>query len=349
MKKRILTVVIVLAMAFGLSLSALADSNYAEQEQYGGGDSATVEQYGQSNVAYQWQNYYQGLLGGDNIAEIFQEGTGNIASQVQEGIGNEAYITQIGNDNYAGNFDWAGQWQSGGDGWTGIGNYNYSEIWQEGNANRAAQTTVGDDNATVGDDNEAYITQIGNNNDAGFWGISELWGGTDAMFNAGQRQFGNDNIASIYQEGSYNRALQRQNTFETPGDENTAYIEQHGTNSGNSPWGFDVVGAGQKQFGNNNYASIYQNGWENYAYSIQTGNWNTVFQSQTGEYNYGIATQTGDGNSISQDQDGNYNRSIATQTGDGNWISQSQAGNWNYSIVTQTGNGNAATVTQGNL
>ena len=255
MKKRILTVVMALAFVVGLSGMALADSNYAQQEQYGGGgDSATIEQYGH-NVAYQWQNYYQGLSGGDNIAEIFQEGTGNIASQVQEGIENEAYITQIGNDNYA----------------------------------------------------------------------------------------------NIYQDGIGNRALQRQNAFGAPGDKNTAYIEQHGTNSGNSPWGFDVVGAAQKQFGDDNFASIYQDGWENYAKSIQTGDGNDVFQSQTGEYNYGIATQTGDGNSISQDQDGNYNRSIATQTGDNNSISQNQTGNWHYSIVTQTGNGNAATVTQGNF
>ena len=342
MKKRILAVM-ALVFAFGLSGLALADSNYAEQEQYGGGgDSATIEQYGQSNVAYQWQNYYQGLSGGDNIAEIFQEGTGNIASQLQEGIGNEAYITQIGDGNYAGNNDWAGQWQSGSTGWVGIGNNNYSEIWQEGNANRAAQTIVGDGN-------QAYITQIGNNNDAGFWGISELWGGTDAMFNAGQRQFGNNNYAEIYQEGDYNRALQRQNAFGAPGDGNTAYIEQHGTNSGNSPWGLDVVGAGQKQFGNYNNASIYQDGWENYAKSIQTGDGNYVSQEQSGDYNYGIATQTGNENWVSQDQTGNYNRSIATQTGDGNSISQSQTGNWHYSIVTQTGDGNTATVTQGNL
>ena len=206
MYKRILTVVMALAFVVGLSGMALADSNYAQQEQYGGGESATIEQYGQSNIAYQWQNYYQGLSGGDNIAEIFQEGTGNIARQVQEGI-------------------------------------------------------------EEGIENEAYITQIGDDNDA-----------------------------NIYQDGIGNKALQRQNTFDVPGDGNTAYIKQYGTNSGNSPWGFDVVGASQKQVGNYNNASIYQDGCENYASSIQTGNGNNVSQSQTGDYNYSTVAQTGNGN-----------------------------------------------------
>ena len=133
MKKRILLVVMALAMAFGLSLSALADSNYAEQEQYGVDDSASIEQLGSNNIAYQWQNVVQLGDGFDNIAEIYQQGSNNIASQVQEGIGNEAYITQIGDDNYAGNNDWAGQWQSGAGDWFGVGNYNYSEIDQQGN------------------------------------------------------------------------------------------------------------------------------------------------------------------------------------------------------------------------
>ncbi|MGB9682177.1 MAG: hypothetical protein ACP5RW_06250 [bacterium] len=50
-------------------------------------------------------------------------------------------------------------------------------MYQEGNTNRASQTTIGDYN-------QAYITQIGNNNDAGFVGDSELWPG-NWVFNAG--------------------------------------------------------------------------------------------------------------------------------------------------------------------
>lgn len=294
MFKKIFSLTISLVFILSLSGMVLADENYAEQEQYGSSDSATIEQIGSSNTAYQWQNYYQTINGSHNIAEIYQQGNWNTASQVQEGIENQSYITQIGNSNYAGNVDWAGQWQSGGAGWFGIGNRNYSKIYQDGAGNRTAQTTVGDDN-------EAYITQYGLNNDAGFYGDSELWEGS-VHFNAGQRQFGNDNFASIYQDGEGNNAVQRQNEYDVPGHRNTAIIKQYETNSG-AYWG-EIVGAGQKQFGNDNWAEIYQDGFENYAYSIQTGDGNWVSQSQIGNYNYSIVTQIGNGNSATVIQGG---------------------------------------------
>lgn len=290
--RKFLTVALALVFVLGLSGLALADSNRAEQEQYGTGDYASIGQVGESNKALQWQNLTNGTSGGDNIAEISQTGDRNRATQFQEGLCNKAYIIQIGDDNQAGSVDpdtgdlFAGQWQSGSEDWFGIGNDNYSSIYQQGNKNRAAQTTVGNRNT-------AYITQIGSNNDAGFWGASELWG-SSIMFNAGQRQFGNNNYAEICQYDEGNKAVQRQNVFDAPGDDNIATIVQYGKNSG-VPWG-DVVGAAQIQLGHGNDASIYQNGWENYATSVQTGNNNSVTQTQTRDYNYSTVIQTGNGN-----------------------------------------------------
>ena len=122
-RKSLLVLFVLVCCILISSVPALAGYNHAEQEQYGNGDYVSIEQDGNWNSAYQWQDYYNQTNGGNNISNIYQRGDQNTASQVQEGTNNQTSITQIGNNNYAGNVDWAGQWQSGdsyGTSWTNM-------------------------------------------------------------------------------------------------------------------------------------------------------------------------------------------------------------------------------------
>jgi hypothetical protein len=231
----------------------------------------------------------------------------------------------------------------------------------------------------------ATIIQVGNNNRAGdpatlTPGIlqTNITGFSAAV--AKTRQVGNENTASIVQDGT---SMPVNAKIRQIGDNNSAGITQHlvtysdgilhqkGTNNVamlEQVLVGDLIFQG-KQHGSDNFMSIRQHNFSSHTVStaIQTGSQNSLHTDQdgtlggytieqTGSLNTISSTMKGDasnliqqigtGNTATTTQADGYVFSNIIQAGDNNLAALSQAGGIDVSLISQTGNSNAATMTQ---
>lgn len=240
--RKILVVMLAMVLVVGMSIMVVAAEegenigevyqdgkyNYAKIDQDASevasyddkfaGHQAYIEQIGNRNKAWQFQNGY------NNDFFISTHGNKNIAKQTMTGSGvpsgSEAVIFQTGNNNYA--FQELNQ------------QGNIAKIHQTGNYNDAYQYL----NGPV---NEMYATQNGSDN--------YVYQAVSGKYNFGKStQLGNDNWAKIEQNGGNHTYGGNWARIKQDGNDNKASINQ----IGNSNWGK------AKQIGNKNVADIDQ-------------------------------------------------------------------------------------------
>lgn len=246
-----------------------------------------------------------GLALAANTATITTTGSGNTASATQSGDLNIANIEQIANNSVATQIQ--------------IGLSNTADLDQKGGWPPGSTVVT----------ESGYQQQVGNNNQATLWQLSD--GGSG------------ENNGLQFQEGTGNIVIAWQHTIH-------GYVEQ-------------------TQLGTNNQARIYQVGFNNYAKQLQEGvdNWanideqaggwtaqNKAVQEQGGYRNKSLIAQYGTGGN--GDKTANGNEAYVTQYGEDNWAGEGynngglfgifQAGDYNYAAISQTGIGNHATITQ---
>ena len=189
--------------------------------------------------------------------------------------------------------------------------------------------------------NEAFQRQEG--------GADKVYAKQDGISNySKQDQIGvvSGNIATVYQTGNHNDAIQRQTGQYSYGSPGNAYIRQTGNkNYANQDQSPSAVLAGlrndviinqqgsdddaiQKQYGLDDYANILQRGgWKNYGFQYQ----DVSSMSETARL-----TQTGTRNESWQYQYGTDNTSNVNQTGHSHWSKTTQMGVNNTTNVNQT-------------
>lgn len=201
------------------------------QEGDGARNEAYLNQYGDSNDSYQFQNAESGVAGEGNTATVNQGSYSYDAEAYQSQIGEENTVTmnQYGGTTYASNH---GEQVQDGDDNTATMTQNYSGIGYYG---------IGDDNYgrqyQEGDDNDATLAQTGEGNKA-----LQVQDGNDNYVLSGQN--GNDNKLNTHQIGSDNYAITAQ-----WGRDNSGLVVQYGGQSAN-----------MFQSGNGNSANIFQAG-----------------------------------------------------------------------------------------
>ncbi len=273
------------------------------------------------------------LMAASNTATINQSGNTHEADVTQSGSDNSATVIQgSGNGNELGSPD-AGD--------PGIGAYGESDDLSK--AKGLVQS---------GDNNVAYISQLGNNN--AIQQFRQLRGVLNSV-----QQIGNANDISVLQAGGNNvvgQASSEYNSLEQVGNGNDATIGQSGNNNKLAVF---------YQLNDDNYANINQVGDNNYIASatqkplggspannsltiLQDGNNNRIDNAgEEGIDILGSITQDGDQNRASMqlsrtaafgdiDQIGDDNRATIT-------INKSYIGNSNSGDIDQLGNGNVAT------
>lgn len=243
----------------------LGNSNRAESQQIDNYTGFTiVEQIGNGNKSYQYQEYSAGWEGGNN-ATANQRGNLNDARQEQHGIENNASITQQGHSNTA------DQYASGDD--------NDAQTVVAGSGNTVDQDAIGNNNFSYlaasnnTDDNMMKSYQSGDNN----YVNSRIYG-TNA-------DGSDNNDLDISQDGTGNKS-----TNKVRGNSNELDVIQKG--SGNIA-GTNNVNWGIIQDGDSNEADIYQDGLGNVAKISQTGDSNVGSISSIGDGHSGIIIQTG--------------------------------------------------------
>lgn len=228
---------------------------------------------GQSNEATITQ------LGPTHDGTITQTGEGNDATILQQhwygNVGHIGTITQIGNDNFA------DQWQRG-------ANRDRASIYQEGNDNHAEQDSRG----ASGTSNPArtHITQLGNDNYAYNYQHSSTWihayilqDGDNNWVGLSQNQadhaeidqYGDNNQVASVSKSSDLTFVEGENAYQHT---SSIYIQQ-GTELdpgyGNKVGFYQRGGAWAdiKQFGDNNTALLWQYG-DHDSWITQNGNQN---------------------------------------------------------------------------
>jgi hypothetical protein len=317
---------LLLIAAFGLFASPAFAQNSASTTQSGTGNDADVIQNG-SNSATVSQS------GTDNDADVIQGGQGGVAPVT----GNSVTITQDGAENEA---------QSRQVGTDGIG-----VISQTGDRNLASRSDGIYDSGTS---NEAYLTQVGDDNEAearfnptpsrtnsSVVRIDQGVSGDEAFnsFARARLQGGDMNDVDIDQFGSDNQAK-----VDIVGGSNDVFVLQNGTGDA-----FNIVDIDQG--GDDNVAQAIQGrqGGDNPSFgnSItidQDGDFNFARSEQVGTNGTGVITQVGDRNEASRGIDevpglydsGDGNEAYLTQVGDDNAIEvrfNPQAGGSNSNVV----------------
>lgn len=203
------------------------------------------------------------------------------------------------------------------------GNYNTGSVYQDGYMNYVKAVTLGDWNTIDADQmggkfpkgvqNQIYIDQIGDRNDANLYQHDKRnWIDAD--------QFGDDNSVRIQQLRNLNwaKTIQR-------GDLNTIFVGQ------NSPWSAPNQGNTywNRQLGDDNYTHFYQWGGFNYLYVDQVGDENRLFSFKNGN-RFGGGESDGNLNSVVLYQVGNMNETALRQHGNRNTFTARQQGYWNY-------------------
>jgi len=179
-------------------------------------------------------------------------------------------------------------------------NGNNGNAGEQGNAHHAAPVTVDVPTPPPFSGRGAYVTQIGDVNDARI---------TQSAPNAyaSIRQTGNANASSIDQRGEGDAFADVRQT----GDYNQSTASQDGL-------GPSVLYL--TQTGNHNIATAGQAGTGatgNGAVLAQTGNGNDIALAQNGDGNLANLAQNGDDNTMTATQNGDNNSLAWTQTGNG--------------------------------
>ncbi|GAB2631205.1 hypothetical protein [Belliella aquatica] len=276
-------------------------NNTSTTTQAGPNNIAETTQVGQNSASINQSNFAtpghfasisqqgdQGSAGIGNSADIVQQQRGASATIEQVGDNNRAGLTQAGpNDAGTAVATTAGIYQKGNDNLLSTVNGN----GVIGNANGSAYMQNG--TSFPNDKSFLQVDQLGDGNKAGVY----LMGGTDASI----LQDGNLNSASINSQSNATGALNLASIAQT-GDENTARIDQ-------GPRGSSLFS------GDDNHASIGQDGFDNTASINQFGEGNRATLTQLGDLNLGTISQTGIGHIATMTQNGMSNTAVITQTG----------------------------------
>ncbi len=312
----------------------IGDQLFGVIRQFGDGNTAVLHQ-DQETVGY-WstdtrvrqvgeENYVeQTVLGPENYGVVFQNGDLNIATQYLE-VSSDGRIEQTGHSNYAEQF-------------LIENSFSYTHIIQDGSYNRAIQYQKGTQfGATIdqtGDYNYAFqhqeednfalsISQFGNYNTS----FQAQYGPADDE--AGILQNGDYNMAQQFLEGtgttySFQESVQKGNDNSltqmtwSSSNANAMWIDQIGdANTAVQLQGFtetDGTYHPDDMPSDNNYAEIWQEGFDNTAMQTQLGpGGHDAFTIQYGNANYAQTWQTGSGHMNSITQTGNANRAVVTQ------------------------------------
>lgn len=387
-------VMFVAGMAMAQNNSATAtqtgDKNTSTQTQTGDGNNATVDQvmHGNANKGIesaQGHTATQLQEGTDNSASLNQEdwGTGsgafgstslqeqygelnnaragvrhdnNSTEQYQYGYSNASRLGVGGENNVV-------KTQQGEDGGNVSGNWTVVEIGGDDNAQAASgfdflgvKQINGDENEAwidiIGNQNKASVVQDGSGNNVGLrsmngQGVSIVGDGNEV----GVRQIGNENDASVEvyggsntsmidqyrnEDGGINAVQANEASVIIEGTDNNSTIDQEGTfnQATHTIQGSAVSGnvAETEQDGNNNIAEIAQESDGNVAKQVQDA------------WNHGVPTVWGKDDNNEAD----FNESYITQKGgNGNVAETYQFGDQNVANVIQEGAGNSVIADQG--
>ncbi|WP_062223549.1 hypothetical protein [Aureimonas sp. D3] len=202
--------------------------------------------------------------------------------------------------------------------------------------------------ATV-QNNGAFITQQGGNNQAGSEANYMLQNGRDS--NISIDQSGNKNLVGVSGRGvEQYGARNALGVIQSSNSNEVGQVIQEGTLGGNETRNRLTIiqqGSGENkvldvlqrksEYGNENRSSVTQNGTKNKVSLIE----------QKGAGNTSTIDQSGTGNNIFEYQIGKNNTDIVTQTGTGNKANIKAVGNANETTVLQYGRGGDAYVTSG--
>jgi hypothetical protein len=326
--------------------------NDAITSQSGSTNISAIEQTGATN------NSSVNQVGNMNNAALNQYGSLNKTIASQTGNEDASLVQQVGTSNYISIIQ--------------LANTSLSNVYQEGEANIGVIRQNGTGSAGPVVDEHAAIIQNGINNDAyirqqtdlqhGGSNVSQTQEGTAQNARAWQYswtsnitqqqsgpstnwvmafQYGENNLIVQSQIGSGNRASVDE---QTGGGANEAYQFQIGNSNLCLIQQYDINGANTLPGSTGNFATVTQNGDENWA----------------GE-DYGTSRkvgirQSGNDNIANIEQNLNVNKSYVLQTGESNLVNVSQLGGTgllstygdyvNKASVNQTGNNNSSTTTQ---
>ncbi len=262
--KRIFVIALVMTFAASLSMAQHWDQVYQSGNSNNSsvvqgfmdvgtakpGNGARVWQIGNQNLS-DLKQFNGGYAGDQHYAEVYSYGNNNTAYTFQSRATGTSYITQIGDWNYGNVYQ--------------NGNVMNSEIYSQGNANWA-QSILWATNSY------SKITQLGNNNVANQLmgqGMGEkVQGSYFESYQQGNQNFSHQHMAGDGYAGGIT-ALNNTGIINTFGNNNSAvqYMYEGSTSAAN------------------NWANAYQN-----------GNWNNSQQYQTNAGNSSVHWQIGDGN-----------------------------------------------------
>ena len=289
-----------------------ATENELALHQSRGGNSASINQYGNENIA------------GTEEDMLKQTGWRNALGIVQAGDGDEVHGEQSGSKNSLSVFQYTNRStdeRSRNVVFNQEGNRNFAEIDQE------------DINGFVGiGPQHASLDQVGHKNSS--W-MRQLNGRSAAYV----VQNGNKNIADVYVEGGeqYSSAYIR-----SVGYRNTALVSMD--TLGNGAGEVVVVQAG----GFDNSTDQYINGVYNVAEVMQEGEASNVDIEQAGNRNTALLSQTGDNNGAYIDQSLNRGLANVTQSGDNLVLTYDQSGLRAEGTIVQEGINNEILFSQFN-
>jgi hypothetical protein len=255
------------AVAVGLAFAVPAFADYGGINQYGNDNYANIDQTNSGAGAYVYQT------GDRNHVGAFYEGYGDYPGIQQYNV-NSGYVQtqQIGNDNWAWAYQYGGDnqvisIQQGGWRWDGENSTDYGAA--SNNSASFNQYAYGGANQSI----NAF--QAGTGNYAYGW------------------QQGSDNTMTVFQNGSYNYAVNL-NQYGAGGAANVMNVTQTGTNNRAGDWYYY---SGVSQSGSGNQMDIAQNGSSNTVYQAQQyGSNNVMSIAQSGVGHYAYAYQSGGGN-----------------------------------------------------
>jgi hypothetical protein len=327
-----------------IDIEQINEGNMVKGDISGTNQDVDVYQISRSpgNVSEITIDAFLGSSAPDQMVDIEQDGE------------NESYVTITGNGNSVKHNQY-GEDNDGANPGTNMatttieGDYNSSDIEQEGQGNMATHTQQGsavyhNEAQTLQDgiDNEAEIIQKGDNNYA--YQDQDVWNGSadpdddnneaDDNYSRINQQWGTWNHAESWQFGDDNS-----NEIIQDGHRNEAYVFQGKTDR--------KFGIDNASHGNDNWAKINQYGDDNAATVMQDGDGN---QSLFSTADYGdcpecvevFGTDHGEWWNTSVMQSGNNNDALTEITGDFNNTAQYQWENANDADIMINGNSNFA-------
>ena len=354
--KNITTLLVLILFTAGM---AVAQNNEADVTQNTNASEVNLDQQGSSNDATVLQT-----RGQYHEAQIQQIGNSNELNLTQDNTNTFAEIDQLGDANVAQIFQRSRLFR-------GPGNVASSiELTQDGDGNRAnirQDAEAGDGGAQT---NILSALQYGNDNYLNVDQNRDIGPGYNKAY---VEQYGDENTASVTQDGESNSVLVRQGEyggsynsvadFTQTGDGNyfeTKQVRSYGNTVSGTQEGDDNYYRASVR-GSDNTVTMDMLGDANFgSWSISSLGWphqpadNELSIDVVGSDNYSTGRIAGDNNTVTIMQYGEGNR-IGTSwytsdgvniAGDFNTVSISQQSDFNSASVFVSGNGNSATVTQ---